>query len=269
MPVQPVVLPGHSAAESLTLLRTAAPLVHCLTNEVVQSFTANVLLALGASPAMVVEPEEAAQFVDVADALLINIGTLHRTRAPAMEAAIHAARDAGRPWVLDPVAVGGLTYRTQFARRLLACKPTAIRGNASEIMALAGIEASGRGVDSANGSLQALPAAYRLACETESVVAVTGEVDYITDGDRCFAVPGGDKLMTRVVGTGCALSAVVAAFSVQQDKLTAVASACMVMARAGENACAQANGPGSFPPAFLDALYHLSGDDLRSAHETN
>lgn len=262
MSVQPAVLPGSLAAASFSLFHSCAPLVHCLTNEVVQGFTANVLLALGASPAMVVEPEEAAQFAALADTLLINVGTLHAGRARAMLAAVEAANQAGKPWVLDPVAVGGLAYRTHFTQALLAQRPAAIRGNASEIMALAGLDARGRGVDSANDSAAALPAARMLAQHSGAIVAVTGAVDFVTDGDRDYAVCGGDALMTRVVGTGCALSAVVAAFAAQADRLTAVATACRVMSLAGEQACAASRGPGSFISAFLDALYHLKPADL-------
>ncbi len=250
-----------SAAQTVAVLHdfsTVSPLVHCLTNDVVQSFTANVLLALGASPAMVVDPGEATQFAALADALLINVGTLERSRADAMLAAVHSANQAGKPWVLDPVAVGGLRFRTDFVRELLPCKPAAIRGNASEIIALSGIASQGRGVDSVHASFTAIPAARELAARWSTVVAVTGEVDYVTDGTRIWAVNGGHPMMTRVVGTGCALSAVVAAFCARgEDTLSQVATACAVMARAGERAAALSNGPGSFTPAFLDALAQL------------
>ena len=116
-------------------------------NDVVQTFTANVLLAVGASPAMVIDPREAALFAAIADALLINVGTLTEDRAVAMRAAVEHARQAGKPWTLDPVAVGALTVRTAFCHELLALQPAAIRGNASEILALAGMSAGGRGVD--------------------------------------------------------------------------------------------------------------------------
>lgn len=258
--------PTDRAAAVFTQFRCCAPLVHCLTNEVVQTFTANVLLALGASPAMVVEPAEAAQFSSIADALLINIGTLHAQRAQSMLAAIASAKQNQKPWILDPVAVGGLTYRTEFANHLLSLQPAVIRGNASEILALSGTAPGGRGVDSVDGSLDALPAAQALAQQTGAIVAVTGVTDYVTDGDKTYAVNGGDALMTRIVGTGCALSAVVAAFSVQQpDRLLAVATACRVMSLAGERAVRHSSGPGSFIPAFLDSLYQLSPQDfLRS-----
>lgn len=256
--ITPDLFPDALAAACLQQFHATPPLVHCLTNEVVQSFTANVLLALGAFPAMVVEPKEAAQFSAMANGLLINIGTLHRTRAESMLAAIAAANQAATPWVLDPVAVGGLAYRTEFAHHLLTLKPAAIRGNASEIMALSGMATMGRGVDSVDTSLAALPAARQLAQQVKTVVAVTGEVDYITDGQRDFAVPGGDLLMTRVVGTGCALSAVVAAFcALEGDRLHHVATACRIMSQVGGVVSQQVAGPGSFIPAFLDGLYQL------------
>ncbi|RBP15354.1 hydroxyethylthiazole kinase [Pseudocitrobacter faecalis] len=249
-------------AHSLHLFRQHAPLVHCMTNDVVQTFTANVLLALGASPAMVIDAQEAAQFSAIADALLINVGTLTQPRAQAMKAAALSANAAGKPWTLDPVAVGALTLRTEFCHDLLTLKPAAIRGNASEIMALAGMSAGGRGVDTTDTAAAALPAAQALARQINTIVAVTGEVDYVTDGQRVVAVTGGDLLMTRVVGTGCALSAVVAAScALPGDRLDNVASACAFMKLAGGRA-AQDNGSGSFVPAFLDALYALNGEAL-------
>ncbi|MBP2856275.1 hydroxyethylthiazole kinase [Dickeya oryzae] len=263
MNARPVRFPAASVADSLDAFRLRAPLVHCLTNEVVQGFTANVLLALGASPAMVVDAGEAAQFSALADGLLINLGTLEADRAQAMRTAVTSAINAGTPWVLDPVAVGGLRFRTEFAVELLAMKPTAIRGNASEVMALAGEQSAGRGVDSGNDVLAALPCAIALAQRWATCVVVTGEVDYVTDGDRVLAIPGGDPLMTRVVGTGCALSAVVAGFcALEGDRLGHVAAACAVMSHCGQLAVAQARGPGSFIPAFLDALYTLNREAL-------
>lgn len=257
--MQPDLLHRAQVAQILHQFRTRSPLVHCMTNDVVQTFTANVLLALGASPAMVIEPEEAQQFSPIADALLINVGTLTRERALAMQAAIHSAREAATPWTLDPVAVGALSFRSQFCRDVLALQPAAIRGNASEILALAGMSAGGRGVDTTDTASAALPAAEALARQSGAVVAVTGEVDYITDGLRTLMVTGGDPLMTRVVGTGCALSAVVAASTAMPgDRLENVAAACGLMKLAGGKA-AQRGGPGSFIPAFLDALYAEGG----------
>lgn len=263
----PIVFPGSVAANWLMQLRQHPPLVHCLTNQVVQNFTANVLLALGASPAMVVAQQEAGDFSAIAGGLLINVGTLNDSQAQAMLMAIDSANRAGVPWVLDPVAVGGLRYRTDFCRDLLVLKPTAIRGNASEIMALSGLDSTGRGVDSTDDSLAALPAAIKLSSETGAVVAVTGAVDYVTDGQTSYALPFGDELMTKVVGTGCALSSVVAAFvSLGKGKvLEQAATACLVMAYCGGLAAKNSAGPGSFSPLFLDYLYHLQPHQLAGA----
>ncbi|MGK3373153.1 hydroxyethylthiazole kinase, partial [Citrobacter youngae] len=145
--MQPDLHSRALAAHTLHQFRTLSPLTHCMTNEVVQSFTANTLLALGASPAMVIEPEEASQFAAIAQALLINVGTLTQARATAMRAAVEQAQQAKTPWTLDPVAVGALAFRRRFCLDLLALQPAAIRGNASEILALAGMNGVGRGVD--------------------------------------------------------------------------------------------------------------------------
>lgn len=236
------LLGSAQSAHALHLFHQHSPLVHCMTNDVVQTFTANTLLALGASPAMVIETEEASQFAAIASALLINVGTLTQPRAQAMRAAVEQAKSSQTPWTLDPVAVGALDYRRHFCHELLSFKPAAIRGNASEIMALAGIANGGRGVDT-----------------TDAIVVVTGEVDYVTDGHRIIGIHGGDPLMTKVVGTGCALSAVVAACcALPGDMLENVASACHWMKQAGERAVARSEGPGSFVPHFLDALWQLT-----------
>jgi len=250
--------PDRLDLHALHHFRTRSPLTHCMTNDVVQTFTANVLLALGASPAMVIEAEEAEQFAAVADALLINVGTLTAPRAQAMRRAIERAVAAGKPWTLDPVAVGALAYRTRFCQQILSLKPAAIRSNASEILALAGMSAGGRGVDTTDTASNALPAAIALARQTNAIVAVTGEVDYVTDGQRTQTITGGDVMMTRVVGTGCALSAVVAAScSLPGDRLDNVVAACGFMKQAGSVAVKQSRGPGSFASAFIDALWNL------------
>lgn len=238
-------------------LRRSNPLVHCMTNDVVQEFTANVLLAAGASPAMIVAPEEAAEFAALASALLINVGTLRAEQFSAMRLAVGAAREHGRPWVLDPVAAGLLSWRDARLRDLLALEPTAIRGNASEILALAGFGSGGRGVDSTAGSECARDAARALALQCHSVVCVTGAVDIVTDGEREWAVSGGCAQMTRVVGTGCSLSALVAAFiasAAPAQCAEAVAAACCMAKEAAASAALQVRGTGSLRTAYLDAL---------------
>ena len=257
------MLSGNSASQMLTLLRTHRPLVHCLTNEVVQEITANVLLAAGASPAMVVAEEEAGYFASISGGILINIGTPYAARLKAMHAAVDAAIETNRPWVLDPVAAGGIPWRDGVINTFVEKRPTVIRGNASEILALAGEKKGGKGVDSTNASDEALEAAQRLALARKVIVAVTGETDYITDGNQTLNVPGGHPMATLVVGTGCSLSALVAGFcAVTDDHLTATATACASAKKAAEKAMMRAQGPGSFHNEYLDALYQIHPNDF-------
>lgn len=246
-------------ARAVTSVVTQSPLVHCLTNIVVAGFTANVLLAVGASPAMVENAKESASFAAIAGGVLVNLGTLSAEREQAMTTAAAAAHDAGRPWVLDPVAVGALAPRTVLARDLLSCRPAIVRGNASEIMSLAGSGAGGRGVDATATSVQALDAAMRLALTTGAVVAVSGVVDYITDGHVVAEVRGGHPLMARVTGTGCALGALMAALAAAGNTpLTAAAAASVLLKEAGGRAAEKAKGPGTFATEMVDQLYELA-----------
>lgn len=250
--------------EMLERLRHRHPLVHCLTNNVVKNFTANVLLALGAAPAMVEHAEEAAEFAAMADALLVNIGTLDEPQMAAMRAAIPSANRAQRPWVLDPVAVGPLSVRTRFAREILAARPAIIRGNASEIIALAGQEGRGRGVDSGDSSETAVAAAKLLAQQTRGAVLVTGPIDYATDGSHVVSCANGHPLLTRVTGVGCAQGAVAGAFAaVSARPLDAAVASAVVIGIAGDLAARVTTRPGLFAVAFLDALYQLDADTLR------
>jgi hydroxyethylthiazole kinase len=249
-----------------TQLTDTAPLVHCLTNTVVQAFTANALLAVGAAPAMVDAPEEAAEFAGVASAVLVNVGTVHARTAEAMRLAARAAQEAGTPWVLDPVAVGGLTFRTGLAAELIALNPTVVRGNASEVLAVAGAGAGGRGVDSTATADDALAAAEDLARRTGGVVAVSGEVDLVTDGTTTVRIGGGSVLLTRTTGAGCALGALAAAYvAATGDPLTGTVAAHAHVALAAEIAADLADGPGTFAAQWLDALDALDGDSLAGA----
>lgn len=247
----------------LPRLRDTEPLVQCLTNPVTVNFVANGLLALGATPAMTDTPGEAGPFAGVASAMLINLGTPHAEQREAMLEAATAARDADAPWVLDPVAVGALPVRTALAHRLLDLSPTVIRGNASEIRALAGDGTGGRGVDSSDTPEAALPAALRLAETTGAVVAISGETDLITDGESIVRIANGHQLLTRVTGAGCLLGAVVAAFaSTDADQLATTVVACTVFTVAAELAAEQTERPGSFAVAFPDALDEITADDV-------
>ncbi|MGY1811146.1 hydroxyethylthiazole kinase [Blastococcus sp. SYSU D00820] len=261
---------ASALAAARSVLTDRAPLVHCLTNTVVQALTANALLAVGAAPAMVEEPREAEGFAGVASALLVNLGTVHERTAVAMRAAVRGATGAGTPWVLDPVAVGGLAFRTELAGELLESRPAVVRGNASEVMALAGVGAGGRGVDSTAAAEDAAAAAVTLAGRTGGVVAVSGAVDLVTDGARTVRIGGGSPLLTRTTGAGCALGALVAAYvAATGDVLLGTVAAHAHVAVAADAAAAVAAGPGTFAPAWLDALDAvtpgtLAGADVRS-----
>lgn len=237
-------------------LRRIRPLVQCLTNDVVQEITANVLLAAGASPAMVVSPEESGDFARIAHAVLVNIGTPTPERLEGMRKAVEGANASGKPWVLDPVAAGVLPWRDGIIAQFVALKPTVIRGNASEILALAGDGSGGCGVDSTDASDAALEPAKRLAAATGAVIVVTGERDFITNGVQTIVVEGGHPTATLVVGTGCSLSALVAAYcgAMPESPLEAAAAACAAAKRAAEAAAAVSVLPGTFRTAYIDAL---------------
>lgn len=249
---------------ALARMRETAPLVHNITNYVAMNVMANVLLAVGASPAMVHAEEEAAEFAGIASALTINIGTLSPVWVRAMLAAAEAATAAKTPWVLDPVAGFATAYRRDTCAALLDKRPTVIRGNASEILGLAGSAAGGKGVDAGDGVDAAESAARALADSSGAVVAVTGEVDFVTDGPRAVRVGGGDAMMPRVTALGCSLTGVVGAFCAGQDAFEGTVSALASYALAGQNAAIAARGPGSFQVAFLDALHSMTPEALSS-----
>lgn len=259
----PEDLIDHSIA-AWEAVRARRPLVQCLTNSVVTNVTANVLLALGAAPAMVDIPGEAGPFAGVASGVLINLGTpTGEQRVAMVEAAIAAGR-AGTPWVLDPVAIGALPVRTLLAAELCGLGPAVVRGNASEIRALDGSGAGGRGVDTSDEVEDAVAAARRIARTTGAVVAVSGPVDVVTDGTREMRLGNGHPLLTTMTGGGCALGAVLAAFAGDSDdRFASTVAAVTVYNVAAELAAERSSGPGSFAVAFLDALADLDADTLR------
>ena len=250
----------QAAARDLEALRAQHPLVLSFTNSVVQQITANMLLAFGAVPAMLNDGEEAADMLRACtSALLINPGTLSREQAREMRIAVQTAREVGVPWVLDPVAVGLLGFRTRFCRELLAEKPALIRGNGSEILALAGYSAAGKGPESNDAAEAALPAAKELAASTGAAVLVTGPTDFATDGHSVLACSNGHPLMSRVTGVGCAMGAFAGAMlAVSSSPLQAAASTAALWGLAGELAAASAPRPGSFLTAFADTADALT-----------
>ena len=245
-------------------LRARRPLVHNITNYVAMSVSANVLLALGASPAMVHAAEEVEDFVGISDALCINIGTLSPPWVEAMGKAAARANALGKPWVLDPVGCGATAYRTRVSEELAALGPAVIRANAGEVQSLAGARAgTTQGVDSlACADAATASAAEALSRRTGAVVAATGATDYVADGKTRVAVEGGDALMPLSTALGCALSAVVAAFTAVRPPRQAAIAALAVYGAAGTVAARNCRGPGHLPAELCDALYLMDRDTL-------
>lgn len=236
-----ITSPDYLKAEAAALLnkvRQMQPRVHCITNSVGQAFTANVTLALGAEPSMTIAPDEIGAFVAGSDATLINLGTLDADRRQAALIAAETASGLSKPYVLDPVFAHRSKSRRKLAETILALKPTAMRGNEEEVI---GINAD----------------------ERNTVLAETGITDTVRYRGNAIRLNNGDPLMARTTAVGCALGAVMAAFlAVEEDRFTAVAAALINFSVAGEIAADVAHGPGSFVPAFLDALYKLTPTDV-------
>jgi hydroxyethylthiazole kinase len=239
----------HAAGDILERLRARAPRVHCITNNVAQAFTANFLLAAGATPSMTISPAEIGAFAESANAILVNLGTFDGERRESVLTALEVVRHHGKPWVLDPVLIDRSEARAGFAKTLLARKPCAMRLNAAELLALGG------------SPDKAGVAAF--AMEISTVVALSGATDLVADATRCAALANGHPLMGRVTAMGCAVSALIAACAaVEDDGWLATSAALLIAGTAGEIAGAQAGGPGSFVPAMIDALFTLDKDAL-------
>ena len=260
--------PGQLVAavwRDVARVRDASPLVHSITNFVVMNSTANALLAIGASPVMAHAPEEVEEMAGLAGALVLNIGTLSRDWVEAMLLAAGAAGRRGVPVVLDPVGAGATRLRTETARMLLReARPAIVRGNASEIMAMAGEQGGARGVDARHGTAAAMEAACALGREHGCVVVVSGAVDLVVGQGLTYRIANGHPLMPRVTGLGCTCTALIGAFAAVADSpVEAAAHAMAVTGIAGELAGEGAAGPGSLQVRLLDALHGLGEDQVR------
>ncbi|MGD0277765.1 MAG: hydroxyethylthiazole kinase [Smithella sp.] len=249
---------------SVELIRHQSPVVHNITNYVVMNNTANALLAIGASPVMAHAEEEVEEMVNIAPALVINIGTLSERWINSMFKAARQSRKKGIPVILDPVGAGATAYRTSTARDLINSEPPAvIRGNASEIMALYDDKSRTKGVDSAASSEVAIDVARKLSEIHKCVICISGATDYIVDKEKIIKIKNGHPMMSRVTGLGCTASALCGAFAaVEKQPFVAAAETMAVMGIAGEMAAEISAGPGSLQTYFLDYLYRLSEDDI-------
>ena len=228
------------------------------------NFSANALLAAGASPVMAHAADEVADMAMIAGALVINIGTLDAEWVDSMLKAGKAKHEAGGVVILDPVGVGATAYRTETAWRIIEeCHPDIIRGNASEIMALINSDIKSKGVDSSCSSDDAVESAKKLAVRTGSIVVISGETDYVTDGSRVETIANGSLMMPRVTAMGCTASSMVGAFAaVNPDLFEASLNAMALMGVAGEIAALNSAGPGSLLTNFVDTLYNITEDEL-------
>ena len=252
----------QNVRECLSAVRGAKPFVYGLTNYVAANLSANVLLAVGAAPAIGTAPGWTKAFPAGAGAVWINGAALMSSGAETLLEAARSAHEANTPWVLDPVAIGaGAAPYDAIIRELLQFRPTVIRGNASELIALAGGGAGAKGVESTAGSEAAISFVQDLARSANSIVAVSGEIDYVTDGIDIVAIPGGDVRLTQVTGAGCSLGALISAvLAVTPDKLLATCAAHAFYAVAAERAGARTRGTGSFATALVDELSLLRAD---------
>lgn len=253
-------------AEDLEKIREIKPLVHHLTNYVVMNETANTTLAIGALPVMAHAQDEVEEMVNLAGALVINIGTLEPYWIESMILAGKKANELGIPVVLDPVGAGATRLRTETAKRILnEIKVAVVRGNAGEISVLSGFGGKVKGVESEEAGGEVKEVAKKLSSDYGLVTAITGKVDVVTDGNSGYQVENGHEMLSRITGTGCMATTVIGAFlGVQKDYLLAAAGGLVAFGIAGEKAAKGNEGkPGSFQVALFDALANLSLDDIK------
>ncbi|MFC0273858.1 hydroxyethylthiazole kinase [Metabacillus herbersteinensis] len=253
-------------ANTLEKLRNQNPLVHNITNVVVTNFTANGLLALGASPVMAYAKEEVADMAKIAGALVLNIGTLTEENVEAMIIAGKSANDHGVPVIFDPVGAGATSYRTMTSKKILnEVNISVLRGNAAEIANVIGDNWAIKGVDAGEGNGDIVSLAQKAANQLNTVIVITGKDDVVTDGKTTYIVQNGHPLLTKVTGAGCLLSSCLGAFSaVEKDLILASIAALTSYGVAAEIAASRKGeeGPGSFQIEFLNQLSSVTAEDL-------
>lgn len=258
--------------DAWTKLKTQQPLVHIMTNGVANNYVANVLLAAGASPAMIDNPFEAESFASIASAINLNLGTPTSEQMQAMLIAAQTAQRLGKIWVLDPVGYGPiLKWRSEMVDTLLQFNPTVIRGNASEIGALAGNQIQSKGVDSTVSSASVYRQAQPLL-EYATCIAISGESDFILSKElnAVIQINGGSYLQPKITASGCALGALTAAYCAVSNNITAGTVAAHIhFAIAGKKAYERAKAVGSFNVAFLDEIYTLDAEDFQQYSDFN
>lgn len=260
----------ESIIEAVKKVKTTNPMAGSITNAVTMNFVANAQLAVGGSAAMVYLPDEGEFLANAGGAMYINVGTLLPIYEETLERTGKVLHEKNKSWVLDPVAIGIGSFRTKILKRFKDFKPTIIRGNASEIIALDGLwkldggtsTSQVRGVDSTNLVDDAKTAAIELAKWTGGAVVASGEEDLVTDGNTVVYSKGGSDLMEKITGAGCSLGGVMAVYSAVTTPFIAALTGTQIYNLAGKRAKKRAEGPGSFQVAFLDELYKATSQDI-------
>lgn len=268
--------------ELLNNVKGKSPLVHHITNYVTVNDCANITLAIGGSPVMAEDINEVCEMVSISSSLVINIGTLNSTSIKSMMLAGKRANELNIPVILDPVGAGATSYRTDTAKRIIEeVKISVIRGNLSEIKTLYGIEAKTKGVDvcasvyvDGNELMQVKEMAKALASKLNTVIAITGAVDIITDGKTLYSVENGHKIMSKVTGTGCMCTSLIGScLGLGDNNLIATLAGVVTMGIAGEIAYEgldkSKGGTGSLKVKIIDAIYNLSEEDIRKRSKIN
>ena len=256
---------SEKAARNLAAVREKKPLIHNIGNYVVMNYISNALLAMGASPVMAHASDEVEEMVSIAQALVLNLGTLTVDWIGSIIKAGKTASNLGMPVVLDPVGSGATSLRTDTAQKILdEINISVIRGNPSEILSLRYKDSKTRGVDSIHSVEEAAQSAQVLAGNLNTIIAITGPNDFITNGDRVIQVSNGHPLMGHVAGTGCAASVAIGAFlAVDDNPISATATALAYLGLAGEIAGRNAAAPASFMIQMIDTLYTITPETLR------
>ena len=256
--------------QAVEKVKETHPMAGSITNTVTINFVANTQLAVGGSAAMVYMPDEGELIAKSGGATYINVGTLFPIYEQTLPLTARSLHDMGKPWVLDPVAIGIGSLRTDLLRKFKEFKPSVIRGNPSEIIALAGLwgldggagESRVRGVDSTDSVNAAKAAAVSLAKYTGGAVAVSGETDLVTDGSIIAYSYGGSHFMEKITGAGCALGGVIAVYATAASPFIAALTGTAVFNLAGSRAEAKTDAPGSFQTQFIDELYKAAADEI-------
>ncbi len=256
---------NKNTAELLQTLREKRPIIHHITNYVTVNDCANVTLAIGAAPVMAHAKQEVAQMTSLSNALVLNIGTLDPEQIESMLIAGKCANEKNIPIILDPCGAGATTLRTEAAKKLTEqLNITIIKGNASEIATLAGLEAETKGVES--GALKTTPehAACTLRELTGATIIITGKKDIITDKTKTITLSGGSPMTTKITGGGCMAASLIASFaSIEKNPLIAGTAALTCFNTAQELAEKKSTGPMDYKKNLIDELHNLTPEKLQ------